>query len=135
MSKAFSPEPAPGEHPNSGRPRTTLGISADATHPAAHLLSEVDMAAKRQSELSLASQLQQLAKALEDARNAHKQLEAAHERAMAIANRALRMAASRGSTRPTKSLKADSQLLKMQLAMQRQSTVFTSVSNVLKTRH
>lgn len=75
---------------------------------------------------TLADGLRAVCTALVDIAAAHKQLSAREKRMQLLVTKLSRMAQASASS---------AEMLKVQMAMQRENQVFTSVSNVLKTRH
>jgi hypothetical protein len=86
------------------------------------------MATRTAPAASLNTLLQQLARDLEDARSAHHQLQAAQRRTVAVAERALKLAASAGAG-------SEALRLRLQTALQNENAAYTAISNVLKSRH
>ena len=75
---------------------------------------------------TLADGLRTISAALEDIEDANNKLSAREKRVQALVARLFRLAQQSGET---------AAILKVQMSMQRENQVFTSVSNVLKTRH
>ena len=75
---------------------------------------------------TLADCLRTISAALEDIEVANNKLSAREKRVQALVARLFRLAQESGET---------AAILKVQMSMQRENQVFTSVSNVLKTRH
>ena len=75
---------------------------------------------------TLAYSLRTISAALEDIEVANKKLSAREKRVQALVVKLFRIAQESGES---------AAILKLQISMQRENQVFTSVSNVLKTRH
>lgn len=91
---------------------------------------------KATTSTSLLAILKALDKSIRAAAEAHRKLEASHRRCAKLADQAVRTAKRAGSKRTIASQSAElEQMRKLQMAMQRENTMFTSISNVLKSKH
>lgn len=88
------------------------------------------------SATSLLAILKELDKSIRAASEAHRKLQASHLKCAKLAEQAVKAATRAGAKQAISSQSAElAQLLKLQTAMQRENTMFTSISNVLKSKH
>lgn len=87
----------------------------------------------RRKATTLADGLEILSGALDDIAEANRALVAQHKRLRALFARLKGLAQTDGSAAARR--RAAVQMMQVQMAMQRENVLFTSISNVLKTRH